>query len=83
MIKGAADGPPRYQEAYLAVIEGVEQALDQSGQLGPLTFVQMQAFVAKLQLALQSLDLLEVPPKSNPTNWLANLKARLRKLEMA
>ena len=65
------------------MLEGVEQALDQAGQLGPLTFVQMQTFGAKLQLALQSRGLLEVPPKSNPTNGLADLKARLRKLEMA
>jgi hypothetical protein len=43
----------------------------------------MQAFVAKLQLALQSRGLLEVPPESNPTNELADLKATLRKLEIA
>jgi hypothetical protein len=49
LIKGAADGPIRYQDAYRAV-DGVEQALDQVGQLGPLTFVQMQAFGARLQL---------------------------------
>jgi hypothetical protein len=83
LIKGAADAPPRYQEAYRAVLDGVEQALDQAGQLGPLTFVQMQAFGANLQLALQSRGLLEVPPESNPTNELADLKARLRKLEIA
>jgi hypothetical protein len=48
----------------------------------------MQEFGVKLQLALQSRGLLEVPPKGNPTkgnttNEMAGLKARLRKLETA
>jgi hypothetical protein len=41
LSKGAADTQPRYQEAYIAVLDGVEQALNQAGQLGPLTFVQI------------------------------------------
>ena len=88
LIKGAADGPQRYQEAYHGVLDAVEQELDKAGQLGPLTLVQMQEFVVKLQLALQSRGLPEVPPKGNPTkgnttNEMAELKARVRKLETA
>jgi hypothetical protein len=50
--------------------------------------VQMQEFGVKLQLALQSRGLQEVPPKGNPTkgntaNEMAELKTRLRKLETA
>ena len=44
LIKGAADGPQRYQEAYCGVLDAVEQELDKAGQLGPLTLVQMQEF---------------------------------------
>jgi len=88
LVKGAADGPQRYQEAYRGVLDAVEQELDKAGQLGPLTLVQMQEFSVKLQLALQSHGLPEVSPKGNltkgnPTNEMADLKARLRKLEMA
>ena len=48
----------------------------------------MQEFGVKLQLALQSRGLQEVPPKGNPTkgntaNEMAELKTRLRKLETA
>ncbi len=62
LIKGAADGPQRYQEAYRGVLDDVEQELDKVCQLGPLTLVQMQEFGVKLQLALQSRGLQEVPP---------------------
>ena len=37
----------------------------------------------KLQLALQSRGLPEVPPQGNPTNEMEALKDRLRKLETA
>ena len=88
LIKGAAEGPQRYQEAYRGVLDAVEQELDKAGQLGPLTLVQMQEFGVKLQLALQSRGLQEVPPKGNPTKSntateMAELKTRLRKLETA
>jgi hypothetical protein len=88
LIKGAADGPQRYQEAYHGVLDDVEQELDKAGQLGPLTLVQMQEFGVKLQLALQSSGLQEVPPKGNPTkgntaNEMSELKTRVRKLETA
>jgi hypothetical protein len=48
----------------------------------------MQEFGVKLQLALQSRGLPEVPPKGNPTkgnttNEMAESKTRLRKLETA
>ena len=82
LIKGVADGQLQYQEAYRVVLDGVEQELDQAGQLGPLSKVR-GPFGVKLQLALQSSGLPEVPPKSNPTNKLTDLKARMRKLEMA
>ena len=88
LIKGAAEGPQRYQEAYRGVLDAVEQELDKAGQLGPLTLVQMQEFGVKLQTALQSRGLQEVPPKGNPTKSntateMAELKTRLRKLETA
>ena len=88
LIKGAVDGPQRYQEAYRGGPDVVEQELDKAGQLGPLTLVQMQEFGVKLQTALQSSGLQEVPPKGNPTkgnttNEMAELKARVRKLETA
>ena len=48
----------------------------------------MQEFGVTLQIALQSRGLPEVPPKGNPTkgnptNEMAELQARLRKLETA
>jgi hypothetical protein len=74
-----------YREAYRLVLDGVEQELDAPGQLRPLSLAKMKEVGAQLQVTLQSRGISEVSPKiaaaNKNANELANLKARMRKLE--
>jgi hypothetical protein len=81
ITKGATDGPQPYRDAFCTVLDGVEQEFDKDGQLGLVSLSQMQNFGANLQLALKSRGLPEVTRgDKNPTNELADVKARLCKL---
>jgi hypothetical protein len=75
----------KYHESYNLVLDGVEQELDAPGQLGPFSLAKMKEVGDQLQVTLQSRCLSEVPPKiataNKNANELANVKARLRKLE--
>ncbi len=79
----SSKAPKERQDSFRLIVDGVEQALDQPGQLGPLTCAQMKDFGAKLQTMLQSRGLPEVPSKTVPAAETAGIEARLRKLESA
>jgi len=71
----------KYREAYRLVLDGVEQELDASGQLGPLSLTKMKEVVDQLQVTLQSRSLSEVSPKIAADNKQFSVEARVRKLE--
>jgi hypothetical protein len=71
----------KYREAFRLILDDVEQEFDASGQLGPLSLAKMKEFGSKLQVTLQSSCLSEVPPKVATVNELADMQARLRKLQ--